>query len=342
MRLFLRLMIVCFCAAALVSTASPEEKKGLTVTGVRYFSYPGFTRIVFEIETAAPYVVTKSSDGQSVVLRAYEGPLTATVQLPSFRDSIVAGMELSREDSRRSVVIRLNMAAGDVKDFVLRSPDRIVLDILQGTAAQPAPPVAGALTTVVIDPGHGGKDTGVVTPRGVEKSLTLEWALAVKRYLMKRGSAVKAVLTREKDQQLSLNDRVGAANAAGGAVFVSIHAARGNSVRVFILDVEGEHAARAAAGGGRDFLGFETQSEQQELLWQQQQAVHIPESGVLGRMIADQITGPGRHEAVQAPIAGLKPVAAPAVLVEIGVDADASRAIEAIAKGIEHYVSGKR
>jgi hypothetical protein len=40
-------------------------EKGLTVKGVRYSTYAAFTRIVFEVEAAAPYVVTRSQDGKA-------------------------------------------------------------------------------------------------------------------------------------------------------------------------------------------------------------------------------------------------------------------------------------
>ena len=67
-------------------------------------------------------------------------------------------------------------AAGEVKDFVLHGPDRIVIDITKGVAPVTAPP-ADKPTVIVLDPGHGGKDTGIVAPQGQEKTLTLELAL---------------------------------------------------------------------------------------------------------------------------------------------------------------------
>jgi N-acetylmuramoyl-L-alanine amidase len=341
MRTFIKIVLVGLLM--LVPTASFAADKGLTVKGVRYFTYNTFTRIVFEIEAAAPYVLTRSADGRSLMLAAYEGPLAAATQVPAIRDGVVAGMELKEMEGRSFIIIHLDLAAGEVKDFVLRGPDRIVLDIMRGVSAPPAPPASmGRQLTVVLDPGHGGgKDTGIVTPRGVEKALTLEWALAVKKILKKKEPALTLVLTREKDQPLSLNDRAAVANAAGSAVFVSIHAASGKEVRVYILDPSDEPVSRAPAGRF-DFLGFEAQSEQREMLWQRQQAAYAQQSGSLGRAIAQQFGGEGGPEPLQAPIAVLKAVAAAAVVVEIGTEADAPRAMEAIAKGIEEHVRQKR
>jgi N-acetylmuramoyl-L-alanine amidase len=199
-----------------------------------------------------------------------------------------------------------------------------------------------AAVVVVLDAGHGGKDTGIMTTQGQEKSLTLDLAHAVRKILQK-SSHFKVLLTREKDQALSLDERAGFANAAGTAIFVSIHAATGAAGQVFILDPDddlaGQQAARTAS---RDFLSFEAGSEDQEKLWGRQQAVHAKESGVFGRRLARQIEGRDDAEPVQAPIAGLKAIDSSAVMVEIGMEQDRAKAAEAIAKGIEQYARENR
>ncbi len=87
-----------------------------------------------------------------------------------------------------------------------------------------------------------------------------------------------------------------------------------------------------------DFLGYETGSEQQEMLWGKQQARIRRESGALGRKLARQIAGQDSAEPVQAPLALLKAVDAAAVLIETGAAMDRALAAEAIARGIELYV----
>jgi len=316
--------------------------QGLTIKSIRHFSYAGFTRIVFDLEAAGPYVVSKSSDNRSVVFRAYEGGLTVLTQPPLVRDGVVGSIEVQTTDGRPFIMLRLEAAAGDIKDFVLRGPDRIVLDVARGAAPAVPPPAAGAHTVVALDPGHGGpKDTGIVVPRGMEKSLTLDWAVALKKLLGEKASSIMPILIREKDQSLSLADRAAVSNAAGAAVFVALHAAPGTALRVFIQDPEDEPVTVTGAGRS-DFLGFEAESGQQEMLWQRQQAAYTRESGQLGRILANELGGKRDAEPVQAPIAELRPIAAAAVLVEIGTDADASKALEAIARGIEQYVREKR
>lgn len=81
-------------------------------------------------------------------------------------------------------------------------------------------PLAGR--TIVIDPGHGGRDPGTRGPGGVEeKTLTLAMARHLKAVLEAAGARV--VLTREDDRFVGLYERAAIADAAGADAFVSIH-----------------------------------------------------------------------------------------------------------------------
>jgi N-acetylmuramoyl-L-alanine amidase len=77
--------------------------------------------------------------------------------------------------------------------------------------------------TVVIDPGHGGKDDGKVGVTGVlEKDVNLSIAKKV-RDSLEQDFGLKVVLTREDDHLLSLTQRTEIANQVGGDLLVSIH-----------------------------------------------------------------------------------------------------------------------
>jgi N-acetylmuramoyl-L-alanine amidase len=74
----------------------------------------------------------------------------------------------------------------------------------------------------VIDPGHGGDNTGTRSADGaLEKTYTLDWALRLQPLLEKDGWTVQ--LTRTNDTGLSLTDRVAFADTAQADVFVSLH-----------------------------------------------------------------------------------------------------------------------
>jgi N-acetylmuramoyl-L-alanine amidase len=79
-----------------------------------------------------------------------------------------------------------------------------------------------SFTTVVVDAGHGGKDSGAYRRYGPpEKMITLDVAQRLNRKL--RESQLKTVMTRSSDVFIPLDDRVSIENAQKNAIFVSIH-----------------------------------------------------------------------------------------------------------------------
>jgi len=81
---------------------------------------------------------------------------------------------------------------------------------------------AGKTRTVVLDPGHGGKDPGTIGKSGAqEKTLVLDIARRVRAHLAAAG--VRVIMTRNKDRFWTLKDRPYLASRGGGDVFVSIH-----------------------------------------------------------------------------------------------------------------------
>ncbi|WP_081887741.1 N-acetylmuramoyl-L-alanine amidase [Verrucomicrobium sp. BvORR034] len=75
-------------------------------------------------------------------------------------------------------------------------------------------------STVVLDAGHGGKDSGARARGQMEKSLTLDIAQRVKKEL---AGDFRVVMIRDGDQFVDLDDRVRKANRYDGGVLVSIH-----------------------------------------------------------------------------------------------------------------------
>src|SRR5438270_8462415 len=77
-------------------------------------------------------------------------------------------------------------------------------------------------TTVVVDAGHGGKDSGAYRRSGPpEKMVALDVAQCLNRNL--RESQLKTVMTRSSDVFIPLDDRVSSDNSQKNAIFVSIH-----------------------------------------------------------------------------------------------------------------------
>src|SRR5690606_32512533 len=77
---------------------------------------------------------------------------------------------------------------------------------------------------VVIDAGHGGKDSGTRGRKALEKDIALKIALKVGNYIEKNVPGVKVIYTRKTDTYLSLDERARIANRANADLFICIHA----------------------------------------------------------------------------------------------------------------------
>ena len=87
---------------------------------------------------------------------------------------------------------------------------------------QPNAPATKTNRVLVLDPGHGGADSGTFgTKQQLEKSFTLDWALRVQAIL--RTNGWKVLLTRTTDLDVPLSARVAFADQANADLFVSLH-----------------------------------------------------------------------------------------------------------------------
>ena len=88
--------------------------------------------------------------------------------------------------------------------------------------------------TVVIDPGHGGRDVGAAGRISREKDINLKVALALGKLIRKNYPGIRVVYTRSKDSFVELGRRAAIANKAKADLFISIHTnsvAKGKTVR---------------------------------------------------------------------------------------------------------------
>jgi N-acetylmuramoyl-L-alanine amidase len=117
--------------------------------------------------------------------------------------------------------------------------------------------------TVILDPGHGGHDSGAKGIYGYEKDFTLQLAHSVRSALIRKG--FKVVMTRQDDRFISLGGRARFANAIPRSVFISLHfnssGAAASGIETFALTPQGssstsmgarEWDVRAFSGNMRD------------------------------------------------------------------------------------------
>lgn len=132
--------------------------------------------------------------------------------------------------------------------FYLPDPFRIVIDVTRSEPRPAAPPRGRRVERVALDPGHGGVDPGATGALGThEKDVVLDIAHRAAP-LLARELGVSALLTRDSDVRVPLEERVARANAFRADLFISIHcnADRSGSARgvmTFILDGSHEHSA---------------------------------------------------------------------------------------------------
>ena len=253
-----------------------ERPPGLSdVTDVRHWSYPEYTRVVVELTRPVRTEVKRLGENRAVgrperlyldlsgvwVGLRYADPIPVG-------DGLLEGIRLGQNSLTTARVVIDLKRYDHHRLFFLSSPSRVVVDVYGDEERRRPAPRSGArgalpgkgklplgmrqVRTVVLDPGHGGRDPGAVGAYELqEKDVTLRLARALRPRLVARGFRV--VMTREGDQTLSLEERTAFAEGERGDVFISLHtnAARRRSARgieTYYLDkTHGRHSERVAA-----------------------------------------------------------------------------------------------
>lgn len=151
---------------------------------------------------------------------------------------------------------------------------------LPPVTVSPTPPVgegkgaggreAWKIHTVIIDPGHGGKDQGAVGPTGLEeKEVALKVALHLKAMIEQR-LRIRAVLTRSSDEFVSLGRRARVALENDGRMFISLHC---NAAK---------RRQRGAGGTEVYFLSEARTEEAREVARRENAALAFEENGAPG------------------------------------------------------------
>jgi N-acetylmuramoyl-L-alanine amidase len=204
------------------------------------------------------------------------------------------------QETTDGVEIRLVLAPGAQGYSLSVSSNRLRLavtddpDLVQQGAFSKLEPIAiggpdGKLRTIVVDPGHGGKDLGAALPGGgQEKDATLDFARALRSELQDR-LGVRVILTRDSDQDLSIQRRSEIANESNADLFVSVHFDAEGSIRSGGFRV---YALSASPGPGASdrlplALGGEGGAEMHS--WESAQTQATGTSMAVGQAIADAL-----------------------------------------------------
>ena len=233
------------------------------------------------------------------------------------------------------------------------------------------PPAASTLTRVlglkigriVIDPGHGGHDTGTIGPHGLrEKDLVLDVGLRLRKLLEEKAGA-EVVMTRSDDTFVPLEERTAIANQKDADLFVSIHAnasrdASARGVETYYLNFTSDpHALEVAAR--ENATSEESVHQLQDLVKKIVLTEKIKESQVFADDVQHAVcgrltkvgTGQGNRGVKRAPFVVLIGANMPSILAEISFLTNPyderqlrkseyrQRIAEALYQGIYQYVS---
>ncbi len=203
----------------------------------------------------------------------------------------------------------------------------------KGSPGPRAYPRSRDALTVVVDPGHGGRDPGAIGRGGLrEKWVTLKVARLLQEELHKRMPSVRVVLTRKGDIMVPLRERAEMANRERGDVFVSVHAnfsynREAHGMETYFLSVAKTDEERAVAAMENAPLSMEASwegggsaGELEFILWDSAQKAWLDQSAELAGHIQDTVArrGLGSRGVSQAGFYVLTGAYMPAVLLEVG------------------------
>jgi N-acetylmuramoyl-L-alanine amidase len=302
------------------------------------------TRVTVDVAPATPHTVTQ--EGARLLIR-FDADALDVGEIRVASNDVLQGVHPGDTPSVLAFDLGPRFVSYRVSDQPPPAPSagRIVVELTGQTetpgasAATPAPaqpppaepplldlPSPGGLRTIVIDPGHGGDDTGAKGAAGtLEKNVTLAIARKLKAALESR-LGVRVLLTRDGDQNVAVDQRAAVANNNKADLFLSIHASASvrlsaSGAEVFSIGASDDASRTAQAapeslpvlgGGNRDI---------EVIPWENAQARFLAQSASLARSLAAAMrehVAMSPRPLIQAPLRVLVGANMPAVLVETG------------------------
>lgn len=228
---------------------APTAMLPAMIENLRSSVSPDSTRLVLDLDRKVKIRKPTGSSGDEIVIKIPNATLSPKAQRKIAAGSLPQPFTIAQA-SEHSVSVSLPSGSYETyRMLTLANPPRLVIDVVPSntrstpqesspsveqtvpsdtpapapTPPQPVPPPTKSFKTIVIDPGHGGKDPGAHGKHGtLEKDITLKVALKL-RYLLSKQPGVRVLMTRDRDVFVELEDRAKFANGNGADLFVSIH-----------------------------------------------------------------------------------------------------------------------
>jgi N-acetylmuramoyl-L-alanine amidase len=221
---------------------APNTLAPAMIKNLRTAVSPGSTRLVLDLDRKTRVRKPPLTQADGVVIEIPHATLSPAAQ-DKIANGTLAKPFIISQSSQHSVAVSLPTGSFHTYTlFSLTNPPRLVIDVVPtnqqdlspdsyaadpslspAPPPQPLPPPPKSFKTIVIDPGHGGKDPGAHGRRGTEeKDITLRVALKL-RDILSKVPDIRVLMTRDRDVFVELEDRAKFANSHGADLFLSIH-----------------------------------------------------------------------------------------------------------------------
>ncbi len=338
----------------------PEtDSQTARLVDIRHWSSDEYTRVVLDLDTSVDYYhkLLKPDEELGTPHRLFidlektrQGE--AVTREESVADGILSRIRSAQHTTDKSRVVLDIDDLDDFRVFALENPFRIVVDVyspderrvlqtVEGETEVSLDPERAELSsgslleqlglkvqTIMIDPGHGGKDPGAVVGNFKEKDIVLRMSKVLGRKLEQEGFDV--LYTRTKDVFVPLEERTAMANSRKADLFISVHANahRNPNVRgvegYYLNFAQDEDAKRVAAR--ENAVSTQKISDLQYILTDLMLSSKISESRDLAEKVHEvtldstsgMFTDLDTNGVRQAPFYVLMGAQMPAILLEMG------------------------
>lgn len=253
--------------------AAPS-KAAVKVTEIKHSSNPNYTRIIIYLsgQTVFSHRLLKEDPKIQKPRRLYvdikNASISSSLKQPiPINDGLLKMARAGQYDKGTVRVVLDIESIEDYKVFYFDEPFRIIVDVIGKKQAGKLPPTEPAkaappepakpslaqqlglkIKRIVIDAGHGGKDSGAVGKNGLkEKDVVLKIVKGLKETLAKETGA-EIVMTRDDDTFIPLEERTAIANTKEADIFISVHAnasfnRRASGVETYFLNLTNDAVA---------------------------------------------------------------------------------------------------
>tara|TARA_Y100001936_G_scaffold198786_1_gene199918 strand:+ start:263 stop:1402 length:1140 start_codon:yes stop_codon:yes gene_type:complete len=224
-------LILLFCAIFATHNVYSNEKA--SISKIRFSGNSDSLRVIIDINNLSKHEISAYNNPSRIAVDLFNVKFSDDFSFPQ-PIGIIDAIRYSEFNSETSrIVFDLN-GSPNIKNVRVLKPSsgsirRLSFDIISDKKnieikKRKSKKNYNLRKTIIIDPGHGGKDPGTSFPKVVsEKDIVLRFSRILKKHLS-RNNNYRIFLTREDDRFVSLIDRVNFAKSKNADLFISIHA----------------------------------------------------------------------------------------------------------------------